>query len=247
MISAIILTKNNENTIKKCIEGVLWADEVIIIDDYSNDKTVAIAKKVGTRVFKRKLNSNFASQRNFGISKAKNEWILFIDSDEFVTGNLRDEILLKIQTENKFAGYYIPRVDFWLGRNLKNGENNALIVRLAKRGKGRWHLAVHETWRINGKIGKLKERLIHYSNPSLREFIYKINNYGLAHAKENRRLGKSAIFVKVLLMPFAKFVMDFFLKLGIKDGVHGFIVACIMSFHSFLGWSHLWLISRKKN
>lgn len=246
MISAVILTKNNQKTIKKSIEGVSFADEVIVIDDYSIDKTVAIAKRLKARVFRRKLNSNFAKQRNFGLSKARFEWILFIDSDEFVTGNLRDEILLKLETENIFNGYYVPRVDFWLGRNLNHGENNSNIIRLARKNKGKWFLAVHEVWGVRGKIGNISGRLIHYPHPGVGDFISTINSYTPIHARENRRLKKRKPFIRVVIMPSARFVMDYFIKLGFLNGVHGFVVASIMSFHSFLGWSELWLTSRKR-
>lgn len=246
MISAIVLTKNSEKTIKRCLECLSWVDEIIVIDDYSNDKTLKIVKKFKSKVYKRHLDNNFAAQRNFALEKAKNKWVLFIDSDEFVTENLKDEILLRIMSDKNTNGYYIPRVDFWLGRNLNHGENNIKIVRLAQRGKGRWKLAVHETWQINGNLGTLKQKIIHYSHPSVFEFVKKVGIYSNLHAKQNRKLGKANSILKVIAMPFARFLVDYKLKLGFLDGVHGFVVAGIMSFHSFLGWSNLWLASRKK-
>lgn len=246
MISAIVLTKDNEKTVKRCLECLLWVDELIVIDDYSSDKTVSIARKCKAKVFKRRLIGNFAAQRNFGLTKAKNKWILFIDSDEFVTENLKDEILLKITSDKKINGYRIPRADFWLGRNLKHGENNTKIIRLARKGKGRWKLAVHEVWQINGKLGTLKQKIIHYSHPNISSFISKIGGYSNLHAKQNKKLGKTNSLLRVLVMPLARFVVDYKFKLGFLDGVHGFVTASIMSFHSFLGWSNLWLTSRKK-
>ena len=113
MISVIILTKNEEKNLKKCLESVKWCDEIIIIDDNSTDKTIEIAKKYKVTIYPHPLNNNFSNQRNFGIFKAKNEWILFVDADEIVSDALTYEISnaihLKDQNLRNFNGFYVVK------------------------------------------------------------------------------------------------------------------------------------------
>ena len=123
MISALVLTKNEEKNIKKCLQSLSWCDELILIDDYSEDKTLQIVRACHCviKIYKRKLNNNFAAQRNFGLSKAKGDWILFIDADEVVSKSLREEIREKTKKQNGFyiskaCAFSIKRKDYFLGK-----------------------------------------------------------------------------------------------------------------------------------
>ena len=134
MISAVVLTHNNEDTICKTLESVSWCDERIVVDDYSTDKTKEIAKNAGAVIYHHALNDDFSSQRNYGLEKASGEWVLFVDSDEIVISNLRDEMLKLIQRDKNVVGYYIKRNDFLFGRELRYGETaNVRVIRLAKK------------------------------------------------------------------------------------------------------------------
>jgi glycosyltransferase involved in cell wall biosynthesis len=241
MISAVVLSHNDGKIIRRCIKSLLWCDEVIVIDDYSTDKTldsIASLQKDKIKVFKHKLCSDFARQRNFGLSKAKNEWVLFVDSDERISNELKEEILLVVGFKNDAAGYYIRRRDWFLGRELKHGESgNVKLVRLAKRSAGRWKRKVHEYWRTEGKTGELENPLLHYPHTTLREFVESTNFYSSIHAKENKREAKKSNLVKIIFYPVAKFFVNYFLKFGFLDGIPGFMMATMMSFHSFLSWS----------
>ena len=119
-ISAVILTKNDQDTIKKVLESVSFCSQVLVIDDDSSDDTASIAKKMGAQVYKRKLDNNLAKQRNFGLKKAKHDWVLFIDSDELVTQELKQEIR-DVLPDTEKQGFYIPRKDMFLGKKLKHG------------------------------------------------------------------------------------------------------------------------------
>ena len=148
MISTIILTKNEELNIEKCIQSVRWSDEIIIIDDNSTDKTIEIAKKYNTKIYLHSLNNDFASARNFGISKAKNEWVFFVDGDEVVSDALAFEISnaigLRDQILKDFDGFYIKRVCSMWGKKLKYGETGKeRRLRLAKKTAGQWEGKVH--------------------------------------------------------------------------------------------------------
>ncbi len=246
-LSAVILTKNEKSNIKECIDCLDFCDEVIIIDDNSSDKTTGLAEKSGAKVYKRKLGNNFAAQRNFGLNKAQGKWVLFIDADERVTEDLRNEI---VQMTNdhlvNFLGFYLKRVDYLWGKRLKHGETgNIKLLRLARRRVGKWRRRVHEVWDVAGRTRELKNPLIHYPHPTLADFIVSVNSMSSLHAKANLEEGKKSSLLKIFIWPSGHFVYNFILRLGFLDGIQGFVVALVMSLHSYLAWSKLWFLQRK--
>lgn len=239
-LAGIILTKNEKANLKECVESLLLYGEVIVIDDFSTDNTVQIAKKLGARVYKRYLNGDFAAQRNFALSKATSEWVLFVDADERVTPELQKEIKEAIKDKSA-DGFMLKRQDIWLGKHLKNGEfGETCLLRLGRRKKGKWMRSVHEHWLIEGNVKTLKHPLLHYPHPTVARFISEINFYAKLHGEENKNEGKNVSLIKLYLYPIAKFGVNFFVKKGYKDGVHGFVAAILMSFHSYLAWHTLW-------
>src|SRR3990167_9130189 len=170
MISAVILTKNEENNIVDCIESLTWVDEIIVIDDNSDDRTAALAKTKGATVYTHSLNNDFSKQRNFGLEKAKGNWILFIDADERVSEDLKKEIKHIVRSSLVYEGYFIKRKDILWGNEIKHGENAHIpILRLAKKESGTWVGKVHETWEVHGKISVLQNELHHYTHQSMYE------------------------------------------------------------------------------
>ena len=248
MISVIVLTKNEEKNIVDCLESLSWCNEILIIDDNSEDRALEIAKKMGAKVFTRSLNNDFSAQRNFGLEKASGDWILFVDADERVIPSLREEIIqLTNNPINQYNGYYIKRNDFMWGRKLRYGETwNIELIRLARKNKGNWEGRVHEEWKIKGKIGKLKNHLDHYPHPTISEFLADVNFYTDLRSKELFEKGVKSDFISILFYPCAKFISNYFLKLGILDGMQGLIFALMMSFHSFLTRGKLWTLQNKK-
>jgi len=246
-ISAIVLTKNEEDNIEKCLKRLTFCDEIIVIDDNSTDDTAVLAKNIGAKVYSRSLNGDFASQRNFGLEKAKSEWVLFIDADEIVTPSLREEIKqMGNEQIYKYSGFYIKRQDFFLGKTLKYGEaGNIKLLRFARKGKARWKRKVHEYWDIDGKTKTLENPLVHNSHPNLKQLINSLDSWSNLHALENKSEGKSSNLLKIITFPSAHFVKNYFFKKGFLDGVHGFTFAIFISFHSFLSWSKLWLNQKK--
>ncbi len=205
MITAVVLTKNEEKNISKCIKSLLWCDEVLVIDDYSVDKTVETVRSLGVKSYKHHLDNDFAKQRNFGLSKAKNEWILFVDADEIVSKILQDEIQGKIKNTN-CSGFYMKRSDYFLGKELRYGETGRVkLLRLAKKGKGKWHRKVHEYWKIEGEVSEFQNSINHFPHPTIYEFITKVNYYSLLHACENKKEGKESNVFKVVFYPVLKF------------------------------------------
>jgi len=243
-ISAIVLAKNEEKDIGRCLDGLKWCDEIIVIDDFSEDKTANIAKDRGAKVHQRKLNNDFSRQRNFGLKKAKNKWVLFVDADEVVSPNLSLEIvrhLKKIKNE-KVYGFYLKRKDFFLGKRLNHGEaGNLRLLRLGIKTAGKWEGKVHEKWKIKGRKKSLKNYLFHFSHPSLNEFLKKINFYSSLRAEELKKQKKRTNWLEITIFPLAKFIKNYFFLGGFRDSTAGFIFAVIMSFHSFLTRSKLFL------
>lgn len=243
MLTAVVLTKNEENNIVSCLFSLNFCDEILLIDDNSSDNTVKLAQKFGSKIYKNKLK-NYSSQRNFGLSKPKGEWVLFVDADERVSKKLASEIIKKTKN-TKISGYFINRQDIFLGKTIRGGEHGkAKILRLGKKKAGKWKRGVHEYWNIKNKTATLKNPLIHHKN-NLNSQVKKINFYTPLHSAENQSEGKNSSITKIIFYPPLKFCKNFLLKKGYKDQTHGFILAMLLSFHSFLSWSHQWLKSNK--
>jgi len=233
-LSVVILTHNDELRIVDCLESVQFADEIIIIDDESSDRTVELALQYTSKVFKRSLGKNFSDQRNFALNHAHGPWVLFVDSDERVTEELKKEIKESIK-KNLYSGYLLKRADYMWGKRLLHGEaGNVKLLRLARKGYGRWRGRVHEAWRIKGNTLELQNPLIHTPHQSVAEFIREVDEYSSLRSNELHERGVKVSIWHVLLYPVAKFILNYGIKGGYKDGVAGFVFAMIMSFHSFL-------------
>jgi len=244
MITIVILAKDEEKNIKECIKTIDWADQIILIDDSSTDRTKEIAEKLKAEVFTHSLNNDFAAQHNFGLEKAKNEWVLFIDADERVSKELKEEILSAVNKKNNYDGFYLRRDDFFLGRWLKHGETSRFnALRLGKKNKGKWQRQVHETWQIEGQLGQLKNHLKHYSHQTLSDFVKTINFYSTLHARALAKEGVRFNLWRLIIYPKGKFVDNYFLKGGFMDGIQGLIMSLMMSLHSFLSRAKLYKIS----
>lgn len=247
MISAVVITKNEEKNIIDCLETLSFCSEIIVIDDYSQDRTAEIAKKSGAKVYTRSLDNDFSSQRNFGLDKARSYWVFFVDADEKVTPELSAEIQDFVSKPSEFKGAYIRRVDFMWGRKLNFGETgNIEFLRLGRKGFGRWVGKVHEEWKIEGKLASSENYLEHFPHRTIDEFLKEINYYTDIRAKELFNKGVEVSWKSIIGYPIGKFAVNYFWKLGILDGLIGFVFAIFMSFHSFLARGKLWLLWQKK-
>lgn len=174
--------------------------------------------------------TDFAGERNILLSKARTEWVLFVDTDEIVTPKLNEEIESAIRSK-KYAGYYIKRKIIFMGNEI--GEDK--VLRLARRNSGKWTRAVHEVWNVRGRVGILKNYIIHNTAGDLAEYIERINKYSDIHARENLKEGKHATLWKIIVYPKLKFVQN------VISG-RGFVFSMLQSFHSFLSWSKLYFL-----
>lgn len=254
LVTAIILVKNGIKLINECIKSLSFCDEILVIDDNSTDDTIKILNGLATKKIKiipHDLSNNFSQARNFGLQKAKNEWVLFVDSDEVISDALAYEISNVVHTAGQdmgnFNGFYIKRQDIMWGKMLKHGETgNIRLLRLARKNTGKWVGMVHEEWKINGKVGMLMNPIIHYPHPTIADFLKKINFYSTLRADELYLKKVKTNMLSLILYPSSKLIINFIFRKGFLDGIPGLIHAIIMSFHSFLVRGKLWQIWNKK-
>lgn len=246
MITAVIIARNEENNILDCLDTLEFCDEVIVVDDNSEDRTIALAQKKKTvRIAKRKLEEDFSAQRNYALDLAKNEWVLFVDADERVSSALAQEIREKVQSDTT-DGYFIKRQDKLFGKTLTHGElANKKFLRLGRKVCGKWYGKVHEEWQIKGKVSTLKNPLIHLPHQTIKEFISEIDFYTTLRAEELHKQGVRSNWFTIIAYPKGKFIDTYFLKMGFRDGMPGLVVSLIMSLHSFLVRGKLYLLQKK--
>ncbi len=245
MISAVILSHNDAAVIERVIRSLAWADEILLIDDYSTDTTVELAKKHRVKVYQRHLEDDFAAQRNFGLEKAAGDWIFFVDSDEVVSKALAEEIRKSVEID--CAGFYIKRQDRLFGTPLRHGETARVkLLRLARKDAGLWTRPVHEVWKVTGLTGELTHPLDHFPHPNVAQFIDEINHYSTINATYLYAQKIPVPLWHILAYPAAKFFVDYVWFAGFLDGTAGAVVAIMMSMHSFLTRAKLWLLWHRK-
>jgi glycosyltransferase involved in cell wall biosynthesis len=233
-ISAIIITYNEEKNIRRCLLGLDWVDEIVVVDSHSTDDTKKIASEFTQRVFDIRFEG-FGKAKQYAKDKASHQWILSVDADEVVTEDLEEEIQTLIRAEDSLNGYYIPRKSNFLGKWIKHGGwYPDYVLRLFKKDKAKFnHSMVHEKVQVEGKTGYLKNDLLHYTDPNFDHYLEKLNRYTSLGAEELFRKGKRAKHFCVIFKPLAVFFKMYFVKKGFLDGFSGFILAASSAFHVF--------------
>lgn len=252
-ISAIIIARNEEQDLLKCLESVSWVDEIVVVDNDSTDRTGYVARKFGAKVFEYKEEANtgsFAKLREFAASKATGEWILYIDADERVTKELQEEILSVISNQSSvISAFALPRKNNLLGRDMKyGGWWPDYVLRLIRKDKLKGYEGeLHEQPKIEGAVGKLKNPLYHITHTSLTEMIDKTNRWSEIEAKllfdakhppmNIWRFGTAA---------FREFWYRGVRKLGFLDGTVGIIEIMYQVYSRLITYSKLWEMQLKK-
>ncbi len=247
-LSAVIITFNEEANIRDCIESVRFADEVIVIDSASTDRTVEIAESCGARVLSVPW-SGYARAKNFGIDQASHDWILLIDADERVSQELaksiRDRLALTPAHADRCSGYRIARKTWYMNRWIRgSGWYPDWIVRLFDRTEGRVRdVPVHESVTLSGKSGRLSGDLLHQSYRSISDHVRRIDKYTTLAAQQWASEGRRASIVMMLLRPGWEFLRKFIFKLGFLDGVPGLIIAGMHAWYIFLKYAKTYELS----
>jgi len=246
-ITAIIPTLNEEIYIEDAIKSVSFADEIIVIDSYSNDKTIEIAEKFHVKIIKRKFD-DFSSQKNFAIQQASYSWIYILDADERVTPELQKEIIEAVKRPKDFVGFDIKRRTHFAGKKIKfGGVQNDKVIRLFLKEFCKYDGAfVHEKIVFNGKIGALKKQIEHYTFRDYNHYINKLHKYSELKSQELFDTGRASVtFFHFIIKPLARFVKHYFLKLGFLDGCAGFIFAKTQSYGVLSRYIKLFLLNKK--
>lgn len=246
LISICIICFNEEKNIRRCLESSKWADEIIVVDSMSHDRTLEIAGRYTDKIYQTEW-PGYVEQKNFALSKASGEWVLSIDADEEISRALQDEIKLEIQKKKPKDAYRIPRLSFYQGRWIKHsGFYPDRQLRLFRRELGHWAGGrVHERVEVNGKICDLKNDLLHYPyHGKIAGQLKTVNEFSTLLAEDMYERGKRYRLYLLLLRPFLKFMEVYFLKQGLLDGVAGFIIAVSSAYAMFVRYVKLREIER---
>lgn len=247
MVSVNIICKNEEKNVEDCLKSVLWADEIVVVDGESNDNTVEIAKRYTDKVFTNKWEG-FAKQRSFALAKSTKDWVLVLDADERCSPELKDEILSSLKSNDLvFKGFKLPRRNFFLGKWIKHGGwYPGYQFRLFRRDCTTVSdRLVHEGYVIDGEIGTMKSDIIHYTVQSVSEFMSKVNGYSTLQAEE-KRYRRVVKFRDILFRPLAAFYIQFLIRRGFRDGIHGLMVANFDVITNMLTYMKIWELQNKE-
>ena len=246
-LSISIVTYNEENNIERCLKSIGdIATEIIIVDSGSTDRTIDIAKSYGAKVFT-EVWKGYIVQKNSALSKCAKEWILCLDADEEVTKELKTSIRIAVKEDTR-DGYFINRRTFYSGRLLKHAWQPEYILRLVrKQSSPCWGgYEPHASLYVIGSTDKMKGDLVHYSYKNIKDHIEGLSKYAYLTARSYNEDGKSFHLYKLLFNPLFSFIKEFFLKLGLLDGLRGFFVAALSAVYVFLKYSFLWEINREE-
>ena len=248
-ISAVIITLDEERNIADAIASVEWADEIVVVDSGSSDRTRDIAESHGAKVIVNEW-PGFSEQKQFAVDAAANDWIFSLDADERVSDQLRNEILAIRDSEPDADGYRIPRLSIYLGREIRHGGwYPDLQMRLFDRRRGRWNGAViHESFKLDvyARSSRLRGELVHYSASEIAEHPRMIaERYAPLGARKMFLEGRRTSRLKAVFSAWFAFIRTYFFKLGFLDGFEGFCIAYFTAHHAFM--KHLLLLEMQND
>lgn len=241
-ISIVIITKNEEENIKECLESVQWADEIVVVDDFSADKTLEIVRQYTDKVFLQKW-LGYSEQKRFAFTKAKGDWILSLDADERVSAELQEEIKLVVKHSQNYDGFYLPYKNYFLGKWIEHcGWYPEYHLRLFRKEKGTIKKTeVDESISVKGSIGYLKNSIIHYSYRSISQYFEKFNRYTTLVAQEIKTIkNRKQLIWLILTKPLRAFKKAYIKQKGYKDGMQGFILCVFSFFYWFVLYAKYW-------
>lgn len=239
-LSVIIPTFNEEVYIEDALRSVAFADEIIVIDSYSTDKTTEIAQKYTTKVLERKFD-NFSNQKNHALQHATGDWVLFVDADERVTHALEAEIKQTIANPIH-NGYKIKFPHYYMNRFLYH--HTDMVLRLVKKQGAQFSGTVHEKLEVAGTIGNLQNHMLHYTYKGLEHYISKKEKYAWFQAEQLQKRGKKTTWFHLWVRPFYRFFSSYVLKGGFMDGIPGLTVATVNAYGVFQRYVKLWLLQK---
>jgi glycosyltransferase involved in cell wall biosynthesis len=248
-ISACVITFNEQENIRDCLESLKWADEIVVVDSGSTDRTLQIAKEFTDRVIYHQWEGMNA-QREYTLSQAGNDWVLCLDADERVTPELRQEIERRLETEaGVIDGYRLRRRTYYLGQWIRHGGwYPDWKLRLFRKSKARYvGEDPHDLPQVDGAVSDLEGHIDHYTYVDMSNHLRAIDSFSRTVAENRFREGKRFRLITLLVRPPWKWVEMYIVKLGFLDGLPGFIIAVFSAFYVFLRYAKLWELERTRN
>lgn len=245
-ITIIVPAGNEERHIRACLESARWADELIVVDSFSSDRTVEIARGIADRVLEHEY-INSAAQKNWAIPQAAHPWVMILDADERITPALRDEIRAAIADPQGRAGFRILRQNHFMGRPVNFcGWQRDDVLRVFRRDGSRYQdRAVHADVIVEGgSVGALKNKLLHYTFDSFDQYMKKFNRYAELAATDRAKVTRRVGVTHLLLRPAARFFRQYVLYQGFRDGLTGLIICQLAAFSVFMKYARLWETQR---
>ncbi len=240
-VSVIVPTYNEEANLFECLDSVRFADEIMVVDSFSTDGTLEIARGFGARILEHEYVYS-ARQKNWAIPQAANEWVLLVDADERVTSGLREEILGLLRDGPAADAYWIRRSNHFLGRRIRHcGWGGDTVIRFFRRDVARYQdRRVHAEIELSGALPTLTHPIEHHTFRSFGQYWRKLELYSEWGAAQMYAEGKRAGAMKVFLRPLGRFIRMYFLRLGFLDRAHGLVLSMFGAFTVYLKYARLW-------
>ena len=244
-LSVVIITKNEERNIQRCLESVKWADEIVVVDSGSEDRTIDICRSYHCKIYQTDW-MGFGPTKKFAVDSASHDWIFSIDADEEVSPELKNRIQKILEDPGYMRAYRIKRNSFYLGKLIRHsGWSNDYTLRFFNRLEGNFNNnIVHESVQIPEPIGKLKQPLWHYPYPDVSTHIQKMERYSSLGAQTEKDNGKKCTLIGAVFRGKIKFIKMYFINGGFMDGSEGFILALNSAFGVYLKYLKLWKMNK---
>jgi glycosyltransferase involved in cell wall biosynthesis len=240
-ITAYVLSYNEARQIREVMESIRWADEIILVDSFSADGTVEIAREYGARILSETF-CGFGKLRNFALDASSHDWMLSIDSDERCTPELAAEVRREVEAP-RFDAYHVPRKSHFLGRWMRHSGwyPDYRQPQFFNRTKMRYREdLVHEGYVLHGTLGYLREHALQYPWDTMDKACSKMSRYSTLMAQRYFEMNRRASVAKTVLSPCAMFLKTFVVQQGFRDGRHGFVLASLYAYYTFLKYAKLW-------
>ena len=250
-LSAVVMTRNVESVIERCLKSITWADEIVIVDGYSTDRTIEICRRYTDKIIQNKWDGfRFCTERNLGIRHAGCDWILQIDPDERATDEFK-EAVLRMLKGTPHAAYEYRKKNYFLGHFMRYGGWYHYSLHLFKKGSAYYEGIIHENLKVNGSVGRMEAVIEHYPFENISQFIARHNGYSEREASQilERQgvLDDKTILYNIRIKPFKRFFKFYIKKKGYRDGIYGFIFSVLFAWVHFLNWTKYWERVRQKS
>jgi glycosyltransferase involved in cell wall biosynthesis len=244
-LSAFITTYNNSATLDKCLASVAWADEIVVLDSFSSDETLTIARRYGCKIHQQEF-LGYGKQKQTALERTSNDWVLLLDADEMLSPELQKEIQVLLNSKPRAAGYALPRREQVFWRMNHPGVRLNYQLRLFDKRRGSVsEMPIHAAPKVEGKVERLTQPFLHFGERDIHEKVDKINAYSTGLIADKLARGRRANPFILLIYPPWVFFRSYLLKRAFLDGWAGFIASVVMSFYAFLRYAKLYEYQRR--